>query len=357
MVAVGMATLTILVASEYGTTRLGDFVNYPLAASVGLASLWRRRAPLGALIVVALATLSYYLLGPHNTSTAAVVAVMAYFASERGRLRSTLTVSILWLTTVTVINWFQLGGQHWVLTGALPNWTVIVGLAIALGDAIHSRRLVDQQRAVEARQLLQRERLRIARDVHDVLAHNVAVVSVQASVASEALDRDADTARSALGAIRTANSTALHDLRSLLRVLRDDVDVVDHTPTAGLANLPELTALVSTTDGLNVSTQVHGEVVPLPAAVESTAYRIVQESLTNVIKHAKASHADIHLTYASDALTIEIRDDGIGGHPETAGGIAGMEARARLFGGWVRVAQASSGGFHVQAYLPLRESP
>jgi signal transduction histidine kinase len=358
MVAVAMATLTILLTSEFGTNRLSNFVSYPLAATIGLASLCRHRAPLGALMAVAAATLSYYLLGEQHTNLASVLAVVAYFAAARGRLRPTLVASTLWITAATVINWFQLGGQPWVLTGELPNSVVIVGLAIALGDAVHSRRLVHQQQAAQARQLVQRERLRIARDVHDVLAHNVAVVSVQASVASEAVDRDPKAALAALGAIRTANSTALDDLRSLLRLLRDDdVDVLDHTPSAGLANLPELTALASTTDGLNVRTEIHGAAVPLPAAVESTAYRIVQEALTNVIKHAKASKADIHLTYTPDALIIEVRDNGIGGTPQTTRGIAGMQARAQLFGGSVRAAQAGSGGFSVRAHLPLRRAP
>ncbi|MBW4717099.1 sensor histidine kinase [Saccharothrix obliqua] len=200
------------------------------------------------------------------------------------------------------------------------------------------------------------ERVRIARDLHDVVAHHVSVMGVQAGAARRVLDRDPELARSALHTVEETARTAIGELRGLLGVLRDEPDEDPGTPdeSPGLAQLPELAALARST-GLEVAHGVYGDPRPVPEGVALSAYRIVQESLTNVVKHAHARKADVRVRYLEEALEVEVADDGRGpsGAPGRAGfGLVGMRERVAVHGGRLEAGPRRGGGYRVRARFP-----
>ncbi|WP_344875932.1 sensor histidine kinase, partial [Nonomuraea antimicrobica] len=214
------------------------------------------------------------------------------------------------------------------------------------------------ERAREARLRVEEERLRIARDLHDVLGHTIAVISVQADVAGEALDDDPAAARAALGVIRRAGDNANRELHHTLGLLRDEGNGDGRAPTASLNHLDTLVA-TTTASGLAVELSTEGDPVPLPMVVDATACRIVQESLTNCLRHARASRAEVRLRYQDDRLGISVADDGHGADlraERTGRGLDGMRERTALLGGHLTVSSEPGGGFLVEAWLPLTPS-
>lgn len=248
------------------------------------------------------------------------------------------------------------GAVHLAL---VAGWLVVV---LAVSELIRARRDRAAEAARAAREERQRrigdQRLRLAQDLHDVLAHNISLINVQASVALHLLDEQPDEARPALTTIKEASRDALHELRTALDLLRrgddDDAPLAPLAPTPGLADLPALVAGVRAS-GLAVefATDVPAEPAP-PAAVELVAYRIVQEALTNVTRHAHARVATVRVTGGGEGLTIEVTDDGVGGPVVAGNGIAGMRERAAAVGGKVDVGPdpGPGGGWRVVAHLP-----
>ena len=231
-------------------------------------------------------------------------------------------------------------------------------LAIAVGDVVRSRReamdrLVAQQQE-EAQRKLGEERLRIAREVHDVVAHAMVAINVQAGVAAHRLDQDPEQARSALRAIKDTSGEALADLRATLGVLRGDDAGAPVAPAAGLGDLEELAAGLRAA-GVQVDMTV-GDVGELPAAVHAAGYRIVQEALTNALRHAGAAHVRVTVRREADAVRLEVRDDGGGALSNGAGGsgsgVHGMRERAGALGGTLEAGPAEGGGWRVAATLP-----
>jgi signal transduction histidine kinase len=214
---------------------------------------------------------------------------------------------------------------------------------------------LEREREHRVAAALSDERARIARELHDVIAHQVSVIAIQADAAEAALDIDPARAQPPLAAIRTAAQDALSEMRRLLAVLRDPV--VDADPTApqpGLAQLPELIERASGL-GIPVSLEERGEPVPLPAGVDLSAYRILQEALTNVHKHAADAATHVTVCWWADRIELEVRDEGGGadeGGPAGGHGLVGMRERARLLGGSL-VAGTVNGGFQVHAVLPI----
>ncbi|MDQ6775100.1 MAG: histidine kinase [Actinomycetota bacterium] len=188
------------------------------------------------------------------------------------------------------------------------------------------------------------------------------MINVQSGVALHLVDEQPEQARIALAAINEASAEALREVRSVLRVLRGSGEQPPRTPTAGLARLDELVSRAMTA-GVLVSLKLHGEERPLPASIDLAAFRIVQESLTNIVRHAKAGGATVELTYGQGELTIQIDDDGLGtaapagvatdGGTGTGNGIAGMRERASALGGELDAGPSATGGFRVRARLPL----
>jgi signal transduction histidine kinase len=195
-----------------------------------------------------------------------------------------------------------------------------------------------------------KQRLALAQDLHDVLAHNISLVNVQASVALHLLDEQPDRARPALTAIKQASHDALEELRTALDLLRDG-----DAPKAPAPRLRDLEQLVDGVRGGGLAVRLDQEPEPpdVPAAVQLAAYRIVQEALTNVTRHAGASAVAVTVGYAG-GVTIEVQDDGVGGVPVSGNGLSGMRERATALGGSVEVGPVAGGGFLVRAHLPVR---
>jgi signal transduction histidine kinase len=210
-----------------------------------------------------------------------------------------------------------------------------------------------RSKAEQERRQASEERLRIARELHDVLGHHLSLISVQANVGLHLMDSRPEQAREALTAIRSASAEALREVRSVLGVLRPDEEEAPRQPALGLDRLTDLTAAA----GIPVATRVVGPARPVPAEVDRAAYRIVQEALTNVRRHAgDGASAEITVAYDPGALTITVENDGAaldtvaldGG----GSGIAGMRARAEALGGTLTAAPRADGGFRVTALLP-----
>jgi signal transduction histidine kinase len=206
-----------------------------------------------------------------------------------------------------------------------------------------------EQQAVAA------ERARIARELHDLVTHNLSVMVVQAGAAGEVFDEHPQQARAALAAIEETGRRALSELRRLLDVVAEEEDLA-YDPQPGLRRLDELVASVRAT-GLGVDLTVEGSPRLLSPALELSAFRIVQEALTNVLKHARATRASVRVRFGTDTLELEVADDGVGAATTDGGrGLVGMRERAALFGGEVAAGTRPGGGFAVRARMPLEAS-
>jgi signal transduction histidine kinase len=208
---------------------------------------------------------------------------------------------------------------------------------------------LEREREENVRRAAAEEQARIARELHDVLAHNVSVMVVQAAAADDVFESQPDRAREALRAIERTGRAALTELRRLLGAVR----TTELAPQPGLAGLDVLVEGVRAA-GLSVTLQVEGELDDLPAGLDLSAYRIVQEALTNTMKHAGASVAEVRVRRTPDGVELEVVDDGAGpvgnGHGR---GLIGMRERASLVGGEVEAGPQPGGGFRVKATLPL----
>ena len=341
-----------------------DAVAYGLGLAMALLLLARRRWPLVVLSGVFLLFVVYhYLRYPGGAPSPALwVALYSAAASERRRTVVLGLVALLILLGDLEAR-TKLEGVPPLATG-LDSSSVVLVAVLLLGEVVHSRRAllrrVEADHELEAQRRVAAERLRIARELHDVLAHTVAVISVQAGVAGDVLERRPDTARSALNAIRTASREAMEELTATIGVLRqpgagpgpEAGNGRPRAPAPGLAQLGELVARARA-GGLRVELTAEGEARALPPAVDLTAFRIVQESLANVLRHAQATMAAVSIRYLPDGVLLEVLDDGRGPAGGAAGyGLVGMHERAAALGGWVTAGAGARGGFLVRARLP-----
>jgi signal transduction histidine kinase len=247
----------------------------------------------------------------------------------------------------------------------------IIAVAWVLGHFVGDRQLyaaqleertaeLEQAREELARRAVAEERLRLARELHDVVAHAMSVIAVQSGVGAHVADSRPEEVGKALAAIEATSRAALTELRRLLGVLRQNSEPqASLTPVPGLANLDGLLAEVGKA-GLAVRLRVEGTPLQLPAGVDLSAYRIVQEALTNVVKHAGPAHAQVTIGYRDQEVTVEVTDDGRGAVPPvgdgrmgTGHGLIGMRERVAAFGGDLQVGPRPAGGFRVAARLPL----
>jgi signal transduction histidine kinase len=248
------------------------------------------------------------------------------------------------------------GDPQGLLDARLIGLVLWVAVAVTVGSAIRLRRSMVGEAHARLREREQRlaeeERLRIAREVHDVVAHSLAMINVQAGTAAHVADRRPEAAKDALLAIKEASRTALTDLRATLDVLRSGGE---RAPTPGLARLPDL---VTNAAAAGVRVEVTGQAGagPLPAPVDLAAYRILQESLTNVVRHAEGADT-VAVTFHRDAgaLVLTVRDNGRTGpaRPTRGNGLRGMAERAGALGGEVEAGPVPGGGFEVSARLPM----
>jgi signal transduction histidine kinase len=337
-----------------------DLLAVVLLALGPLLLLVRRRYPREVLAAVFAVTLVYVALGyPQgpNYASLAVALVTAVIAGHRTEAAVALVAG--WALFLWLPGALGRAGAPGVLASlALAAWLLVL---FAVSEAFRSKR----QRVIEARRAREQasrlradeERLRIARELHDVLAHSISVINVQSGVALHLIDEQPDQARTALAAINEASADALREVRSVLGILRGTGESPPRAPAPSLDRLDELVTQAKAA-GVGLSIEVDGERRPLPASVELAAFRIVQESLTNIVRHAGAVAARVRLDYGSRELTVEIDDDGPGvraGH-EAGNGIAGMRERAAALGGEFDAGPRSTGGFRVRARLPLGSS-
>lgn len=299
----------------------------------------RRRYPVAVAVTTLVASGLYYpFVGPDGPIVVTFV-VALYTLAACGRVLVAAGLGLVALAA-TAYGEYLSPVQHVGNAGLamLTGWLVA---SIALGRARRTHlaylREAEQRAATE-------ERLRIARELHDVLGHNLSLINVQAGAA---LHRpDAETSRAALEVIKRSSKDTLRELRSTLGVLRGA-----SAPAPGLATLDELAEQARAT-GLTVVTEVDGERKPLPPELDLTAYRLVQEALTNVRRHSGASTATVRISYTSRDLRVEVTDDGRGGRAQPGHGMRGMNERVRALGGDLTAGGQAGGGFRVSARLP-----
>jgi signal transduction histidine kinase len=341
---------------------------------------WRHRRPSTVLAVALVCTLIYTGLGYENGASLLNPAVALYaFASTArtpgspggaGSVRAAVGAAVLALALLlgatAAFNPLGAFGGSFTVVPAVVAVALLAGLAVAnqraYVDAIRARaELAEQTREDEARRRVDAERLRIARELHDVVAHTMSTINLRAGVAAHVSRDLPEQVADALGAIRDASKNGLRELRAILAVLRQ-VDESEPTgPTPDLAELPLLIETVRSA-GLPVEVEVVGQRRALPAAIELAAYRIVQESLTNTLRHAGPASATVRLGYADGHLDLDVIDTGSGGSPGSdAGGagqgLIGMRERALAAGGSLEARRGPAGGFHVSARLPWGDQP
>jgi signal transduction histidine kinase len=232
---------------------------------------------------------------------------------------------------------------------------VMVLIRVVLGDRDRRLGLAERERDVAAREAVVEERARIARELHDAIAHNVSLMVVQAGAERRVLDSEATSTKEVLQTIEQVGRGALTEMRRLVGMLRSgEADAL--APQPSLADLPRLVAQVREA-GLSVELTVEGDQRELPLGIELSAYRIVQEALTNALKHAGDANASVRVSYSSDQLELEIADDGAGAPAPVAGGghgLAGMRERVALYGGRLDAGRRAERGFTVRVVLPIR---
>ncbi|MBE3015920.1 sensor histidine kinase [Microbispora sp. NEAU-D428] len=369
------------VAAEGAPRPLTDFGNLGFALLVvsGLVVTVRRRWPVPVFVTAALASLVYYGLDFPDGPGWLGLFVALYTLTAYGDGRRSLVIAGAGIT-VLAIGWLVAAAD--IEPRAAIGWVFFrIGASVmsaALGESVRSRRVIaaeaqeraelaERTREEEARARVDAERLRIAREVHDTVAHAIAIINVQSGVTAHVLDKRPERAREALQAIEQTSSRALREMRAILGVLRDDND--GRVPYPGLEQIDELTAKAREA-GLDVTLEEISPVTPLPSAVGSAAYRILQESITNVIRHVGPTRVTVALNPGIDVLEIRVTDEGrrIGSGdgsadrpsgngrdtPAKAGrGILGMRERCRLLGGELDAKPTPGGGFEVTARLPL----
>lgn len=331
-----------------------------LLAAGPAALVLRRRYPVAVLSFVLATTLAYLLLDyPRGPIFFALIVafVTAVMLGRRIAAIASLVVgyfSFLWLPHLVGIEPSPTLGQ----VVGLAAWLLVLLAATENARTRRERAFeLARTREVEAKRRAGEARLRIARELHDVLAHNISLINVQAGVALHLMDDRPEQARTALTAIKQASNEALGELRSVLDILRDGHEAAPRSPTSGLARLDDLVAKTEAA-GLSVSKRVGGTPRALPPKVDLAAFRIVQEALTNVTRHAVGARATVRIDYGDLDLTVQIDDDGRGatsGTPSGGKGIPGMRERATALDGELDAGPLHDGGFRVRARFPLRD--
>lgn len=342
-------------------------IGYLLLVVSGVVVVARRQWPVAVFAVTGVASLVYFAFDFPDRASYLGLFVALYTVAAYGDGHRSLRIAGAGIAVLSI---------GWVIAGADVEPVSAIGwvffriggavIATMLGESARSRQvmaadaqkraeLAERSRDEEARARVDAERLRIAREVHDTVAHAIAIINVQAGVTAHVLDKRPERARDALRTIEQTSSRALQEMRAILGVLRNDHD---REPFPGLDRIHELAGKAREA-GLEIAVEQPEPAPALPSAVGSAAYRIVQESLTNVIRHVGPTRVTVTLDPADDALHIRVVDTGrrtpAAGHSGSSSGrgIAGMRERCRLLGGELDAKPRPDGGFEVTAYLPL----
>ena len=351
--------LALTVAFGVGISVTGPATALP-GLVLALPAILLPRWPLVGFVGMVLAVVGLGPLGISGLTGFAQAVVLdvavAYLAATRSRIAGVGAAGTALLAQLAAAAVY-LGGSETLVNVMIA---LLLGIVVAwlAGTALRQRR--DYRTALltqAAADAVTHERLRIARDLHDQVAHSMGVIAIQAGVGRRVIDTQPDEARQALDRIETASRETLAGLRRTLVALRRSDSEPTATATTGLA---ELDQLVATTEaaGVRARVRIEGEPRVLPPDVDLAAYRIIQEALTNVVRHAHTENCTIIIEYGLPALTIDVSDAGRGGVDGGTGyGIPGMRERAALLGGEVSAGPGAEGGFQVRATLPLPADP
>ncbi|MCP2265681.1 Signal transduction histidine kinase [Promicromonospora thailandica] len=367
VLAIAMAlVVAVVIAADADAARHAGPGAYLFAAGFGALVLLRRRLPRTMVVVTVLTVFVYYTFrfAPIGMALPAVAAL--YSAAEVRRTGWAVGGGVVLVAVATYYRVTGTDAEEYLTPYDLVTNIALVAAAIALGVAVRLSREARVHEARAAEQRLQAERLRIARDLHDVVGHNLSVIALHSGVAAEAVGRDDDAARGALEHVREATSGTLHELRSTVRVLRGPVGGAapdgtggavrppDGTHPTGLAGVAAL-AEPARAAGLAVDVRLDVPDGALDGTIDAAAYRIVQEALTNVLRHASATRVTVAARVTDGRLALRVADDGRGAGALVPGsGIAGMRERAALLGGVLTTTDEPGGGFAVRADLPAR---
>jgi signal transduction histidine kinase len=341
------------------------WVSIPAAVLVVLPLFARRRYPFGAPVTVwILAAAASFVDGramvfAAGTSVAGMIAafLLGNLADAR-RARFGLVLVVGSAATVAYNDPSHAAGDV-VFAPVLFGLIWIVGYALrerAVQAASAEQRAAQMEREGEERErrVIAEERARLAREMHDVVGHGVSVMTVQAAAVRRRLTPEQSREREALLAVEQTGREALAEMRRLVGVLREAPNAPELAPPPGLGQVPKLLTQVRET-GLPVDLTIEGDPVRLPAGVDLTAYRVVQEGLTNAIKHAHARRAEVHVRYAPDRVEVEVHDDGDGAGAGGGGhGLVGMRERIAVYDGELEAGPCAEGGYRVRASLPVR---
>ncbi len=352
--------LVVLVIGLFGTRGAANFQHrdpvdwlaYLLVVIAALALVPRRIWPLATLAVTAAATSAYLILGyPYGPIQISLV-IAVFTVAHRLPLRWSAVAT--GLATVALVAHGYVGDSGADPIGVLPfsAWTVVpfaVGVVVRVTVEANAR-----SRAEQVREYAYEERLRVAQEVHDVVGHGLAAINMQAEIALHLFPKRPEQAGEALSAISRTSKEALDELRATLAVVRRSDPSGVRAPTPGLARLKDLVDRMAGT-GVPVAVEVTGTPRDLPAAVDLAAYRLVQESLTNVLRHAGAATATVRVCHEPDGLTVTVTDTGRGQTvPKHDGhGLLGMRERVTALGGTFEAGPAPTGGFRVRGSFPL----
>ncbi|GGO35970.1 MULTISPECIES: sensor histidine kinase [Streptomyces] len=362
LLALGQVALLLLIGPEAAAVGWDDLDarGYALALLVIAPTVVRTKAPLAVCLVTYAFWATYVAVGYWPVVTSFGPIICLYTVALQCRTRTVGfcagLIAAIWILGSLVSQ------DHASVPSVAAQAIGINAMVWRMGYlARRSAELARKTRAEQherARHAVVEERGRIARELHDVVAHHMSVISVQAGLAKFVFDSDAKTARAALGTISGTSTEALEEMRRMLRVLRareDDGEVPD-APMPGLARIEDMTDRVRA-GGVPVEFRVTGTPRPIAPGVELCAYRVVQEALTNVLKHARHASATVELHYHRDHIEVSVTDNGEGVIPDRVRsggghGLIGMRERAKLYGGTISIGPRSAGGFAVRLTLP-----
>ncbi|MCE7990246.1 MAG: sensor histidine kinase [Caldilinea sp. CFX5] len=360
--------IALVISADQGGHQDPDLIAYLFACGFGVLMLIRRHFPVVVLVATMFLLFGYYALDYPAIGLAVPVAASLYSAAEQGQVAAAILVSFLLIGVSTGIRLRDGQPVAYLLGYELISTVTMMAAAIALGDSTRARRslraeqeqsarLIAQEHAYRAEQRVQAERVRMARDLHDLIGHSISVISLQADVAREAMGHNDAEAQQALSHIRTTTSETMRELRATVKLLRNPTSEQSERSITTLANLSALVENARAS-GLTVDLECKGEFQSLSATVSTAAYRIIQEALTNVIRHANATQVTITMERNAHALDLHIVDNGKSpAAPLTPGsGITGMSERAKLLGGTLSAQPLPAGGFAVHALLPWEEA-
>ena len=335
------------------------WISVLLSVAGPLALLARRRYPGPVVAFVAAAACADFFLSVQDQGPPFVALAFAIVLSIRhgARLWAWIAVGTCWVGTVTA---GLLLGLNWH-PARIAVTTLGILITFGIGEAMRTRkenyeefrRAVAQRRQTE----VQAERVRIARELHDVLAHSLSQINVQAGVGLHLMDKQPEKAAQALASIKETSKTALDEVRSVLGVLRAEGGQDPSAPLVPEPDLSRIPGLVASVTSQGVEVTLEATVTDAPKAVQLAVYRIVQESLTNVVRHAKAAHARVSIGTDARDYVITVDDDGRGITDELTGGrgLLGMRERAELLGGTLETSASPLGGLRITARIPVKE--